>query len=99
MALLKAEARVCQPAEVYAAKKRKIFAEVNAATERISGEMIYCLKCYQPKVFDDPTRPFIVKCKCECEIAAMERSFYPRRYQWMKNGDYNPFDQNNGEKL
>lgn len=90
MALERATARFHD--EDYEEKKARILAGVNPATERIVNGVIYCKRCHQPKMYDDPTRPFVVKCCCDCEVEAWER----RRkvnYSWLRNGDFNPFDK------
>ena len=80
----------------YEAKKRKIFAEANPATERISNGMIYCRRCYSPKVADFPDHNFVAKCCCKCEVEAWEREMdrlkNPPRCKELRNGDWNPFD-------
>lgn len=83
-------------AAAYEAKKRKIFAEANPATERISNGMIYCRRCYSPKVADFPEYNYVTKCCCKCEVEAWEREMdrlkNPPRPKEVRNGDWNPFD-------
>lgn len=84
----------------YEAKKKKILAEVNPATERISNGMIYCRRCYFPKIADFPDRNFVVKCNCKCEVEAWEREMKrlknPLRPKEVRSGDWNPFDGRRG---
>lgn len=80
--------------EEYVAKKKRLLGSVNPLTESLSqsGEMIYCKRCYEPKLYDNPEKRFIVRCKCECEVRAMMRWKTPRRAEPVRSGDYNPFD-------
>lgn len=83
---------VMDTAKEYEAKKAKILAGLNPETEKVVNGMIYCKRCYQPKMYDDPKRPFVVKCKCDCEVRAMSRWGTPRLAEPIRSGDFNPFD-------
>lgn len=80
----------------YAAKKRSIFANLNEKTERISNGMIYCKKCYYPKMADFPERNFVTRCLCDCEAKRREREWertlHPPKPKELRQGDWNPFD-------
>ncbi len=82
----------------YDAKKRKILASADRRTETVSGGMIYCRWCRDPKIADFPDRNFIVRCSCRCEVRAWERDreayeqkFRPKISE-IKSGDWNPFE-------
>ena len=82
----------------YDAKKRKILASADRRTETVSGGMIYCRWCRDPKIADFPDRNFIVRCSCRCEARAWERDreayeqkFRPKISE-IKSGDWNPFE-------
>lgn len=81
----------------YEAKRQRIFSEIRAG-ERVSNGMIYCRKCYQPKVYDDPERRIVTRCACTCEVEAWERErrgcSAARRTKSaeLRAGDWNPFD-------
>ncbi len=80
----------------YEKKKREIFAFVDERTERVSNGMIYCRKCYNPKVADFPEKNFITRCACKCEAEAWERErsriTRPLFGREIRAGDWNPFD-------
>lgn len=82
--------------EEYRKKKREVFSSIDDETEKLVGDMIYCRRCYEPKVYDDPAHKFVTKCCCKCEVHAFERRRTPpRNFIGVKRvftGDYNPFD-------
>lgn len=82
--------------EEYQEKKRRLLASINERTENLVGEMIYCRKCYQPKLCDWAEKRWIVRCNCKCDVDAWERERNrmnrPMHAREIRAGDWNPFD-------
>ena len=83
-------------AEYYVKKKRSILHGMNDQTERLVNGMIYCKKCYHPKMADFPERNFVTRCLCDCEAKRRERerdrTLHPPKPKELRQGDWNPFD-------
>ena len=60
--------------DAYSAKKKAYLASYDRKTEMLVGGVIVCKFCHEPKLADFPERPFIIRCKCSCEIRAWEKS-------------------------
>lgn len=84
--------------KTYEEKIQSIFSEIDPERERISNGMVYCRKCYQPKMFVYKEKNIVSKCSCRCEELAWERErtghspVRRARVSEIRSGDWNPFD-------
>ncbi len=83
-------------AERYVKKKREILRTIDEGREKLVNGILYCRKCYQPKMADFPERNFVTRCACQCDVekheSELRRNVRPIMRRELRSGDWNPFD-------
>ena len=69
---------------------------IDEGREKLVNGILYCRKCYQPKMADFPERNFVTRCACQCDVekheSELRRNVRPIMRRELRSGDWNPFD-------